>query len=589
MNLKITTSVLAAIFCCVNSIYSASATWTWTGNANTSDWTDKSNWSTTDPIATPGGDDLIVINAGANVYPVLTANTTVNDFIMNGGWMFTVDFNFTSINDITIYDGAFHSDDSRINADNLYLFDGYMNINGNRIIINDNVVIDGGLLNVFAFEAVIPDDLFLISGSLDLNSNDLTVNDEFIYDASPFTVLNAGKISVDNLIIDFAGTSTLPYNLNVLSSAVFISGILNTSSTAMLIFDNNATASGASNSTHVSGPVRRLVAGSGNTTFEFPIGNGSVFAPIGITNFAQARSQDYFTAQYDKVSAPYNHASKDTTLNHISDAEYWVLDRDATAGTPSTDVFVRLSFNENDRSGLVDVASQLRIARWDGTKWVDHGYTSATGNNTAGTFTSSARVTSFSPFTIGSSTGLNPLPVSLLNFNAVAADKQVKINWSTSSEIDNDFFTVQKSLDGKSWSVIGIVNGIENSTQFTNYSSIDRAPVNGLQFYRLIQTDINGLSTTSNIVTVNLINGDIVPATVTLFPNPANNIVNVNLSEMVSDATITVFNNMGMKVMELQNQSGKMFVLDMTKFETGIYTIEVRHESGVNFSKILKN
>ncbi len=585
MNSKITTLVVAVLMYCGNAtLFAASATWTWVGGTDV--WTDKSNWSTTDNQSTPGNNDVIIFYDGAVTYPILTADAEVNDFIMYGGWFSTNGYHFESNQDITIYDGNFNADASLITADNIFLYGGNFSMWGDKFDINNDVVIDGGLFTIISANVSIPDDLNLKSGTFNLNGYNLSVVDEYKYEGG--TLANPGTISINDLVVDFAGTLDLDVSINIAGSATFISGVINTTSTELLIFDNNASASGASDISHVNGPVRRLVGASGNTTFDFPTGNGATYAPIEISDFVQVRAQDYFTAQYFYGYAPYNHASKDNTIDHISSAEYWILDRNATTGTPTTDVNVRLSFDETTRSGIVNNATQLNVVRWDGTTWKDHGRASGTGNNTAGTVRTSARVTDFSPFTLGSTTGLNPLPVKLLSFDAKPVNQDVKVTWATASEINNDYFTVQRSTDGKSWSVIGIVNASENSGQTSDYNFTDKSPVSGVQFYRLMQTDLDGKTTLSNIVSVNM-HVSLDAATVSVYPNPVTDVVNVGLSVASSDASVVIFNNMGMKVYEISGQSGKIFTIDMSAFEKGIYTIEIHHENGVNVSKLMKN
>jgi hypothetical protein len=592
MNIKIPTLVFsAALFCC-NSLYSAAATWTWQGGTSY-DWYDKSNWITTDPASAPSNDDLVVIEDGSSTYPFLASDVTCKNFRQDGGYFFSANYAVTVIDDIVINDGHFNSDSSLITATNLIMNGGNFGAYGNKIAISDNVIIDGGFFIIFQNDAVFPDDLILRSGILDLNGFGLTVTDEFTIESGAFSIVNQGStVIINNIIFDFTGIDTLDFDINVGGSATFTSGIVKSSSSAMLIFDNNATATGAKASSHVNGPVRRTVSTGTNTTFEFPVGNGSVFAPIEISGFLSTRNQDFFTAQYFKTNAPYNLSSKDVSLNHVGGAEYWQLDRGATAGTASTSVFVKLSYDENNRSGIVDNPSEIRVTKWDGSTWKDLGRSNATGNGTAGTLTTTSRVSTFSPFTLGSTTSLNPLPVTLINFAAVAADKFNKISWSTVSEKNNDFFTVQKSLDGKSWSVIGIVDGMENSATVQNYSLKDMSPVKGVQFYRLMQTDLNGKSTYSNIVMLNILPGSVSAdgnIVMGLYPNPVINTLNLTLSAASNDASIVVFNSMGMKVMELNNLSGSTFALDMTEFEKGIYTVEIRHDNGVNISKVLKN
>ncbi len=583
MNFKHTTLAVIATLFCGNVLYSANTQWIWTGNQNTSDWTDKGNWSTTDNDNFIDIADTVVINNGATIYPQLLADASVNTFIMNGGWMFPAGNTLTVDNNIYMYGGEFNAYMSGVVADNVYMYGGGLGVSAG-FNISDDVVIDGGFFIPFSSGVVINDDLFFISGTLDMNNQDITVTDEFTIEDN--NVINDGAMIVDRMVVDLVGIDTLLQNIHVGTSVEFISGILKTSSTAMLIFDNNAVSIGASSSSYVSGPVRRLINATVNSDFTFPVGNDFVFAPIAISNFAQARTGDYFTAQYFMNRAPYNHSSMDLTLNHVSDAEYWMLDRGATAGTPTTDLKVTLFFDETNRSGNVDIASELRVTKWNGLTWKNLGGSNFSGNNTLGSLKSDSLITSFSPFTIGSNTGGNVLPVSLLDFHATALDKHVEVSWATTSEINNDFFTVQKSIDGKSWSVIGIVDGVENSDKLTNYGFTDRAPVIGIQYYRLIQTDLNGNSTFSHVASVNFNIG--LSKTVNVFPNPVVNIATITVEGTYENAVIIIFNSMGKKVMELNNQSGNRFEINTSGLEEDIFTVEIHHENGVNFTKIVK-
>jgi hypothetical protein len=584
MNTKVTTLVLTAILFCCNSLYSVSRTWTWQGGTSSS-WTTKSNWGTTDTDPSIGSDDTVVIENSANS-PFLAGNVVAGTLILNSGNIFTNGYDVTVSNDIVLNGSTFFADASLITADNFYLYSGAIGMYGNKFNISDDVVIDGGYLFIIDQNASISDDLFLISGTFDLNGYNLTVGNEYTFEGG--SMINTNTISIENFIIDFSGTNTIDYTINILTSMQFINGIIKTSATDLVIFDNNASAIGASAGSHISGPVRRLVALSGNTTFAFPIGNDNVFAPIEISDFDQMRAEDYFTAQYFEASAPYNHGSLAFNLHHISSFEYWMLDRDATSGTPNTDVKVRLTFDEVNRSGRVDIASELRIAKWDGSTWLNLGKADSTGNNTTGSLRTVARVTAFSPFTLASATSGNPLPVKLLNFHAVGMDKSVKVLWSTTSEVNNDYFTVEKSIDGMSWTAIGRVEGAENSGVLSNYAFTDMNPVAGVQYYRLLQTDLNGAGYYSHVATVNY-KGGVLPSSVAVFPNPAGNVVTLSLGETATDAAISVYNSMGVKVMELGGQSGLSFTLDMSGLERGVYTIEITQESGISYSKVLKN
>ncbi len=96
----------------------------------------------------------------------------------------------------------------------------------------------------------------------------------------------------------------------------------------------------------------------------------------------------------------------------------------------------------------------------------------------------------------------NPLPVELLSFNALSEEDQVRTVWETASEINNDFFTVERSDDLENWIKIGHVDGAGNSTETHNYSLIDYRPLTGVSYYRLKQTDFDGETSYSEVRSV---------------------------------------------------------------------------------------
>lgn len=105
--------------------------------------------------------------------------------------------------------------------------------------------------------------------------------------------------------------------------------------------------------------------------------------------------------------------------------------------------------------------------------------------------------------TVNSST--SPLPVELVSFDAQYANKQVEISWETASEINNDYFKVEKSQNAIDYTEVGIYD-IEdreaNSSTSKSYVLTDVSPYVGLSYYRLIQVDLNGVSETFDPVTV---------------------------------------------------------------------------------------
>jgi len=92
-----------------------------------------------------------------------------------------------------------------------------------------------------------------------------------------------------------------------------------------------------------------------------------------------------------------------------------------------------------------------------------------------------------------------PLPINLLNFNAHYNNRKVSTYWTTVSELENDYFTVERSRDGIFFNEIGIIQGAGNSSIELNYQFTDKTPFKGISYYRLKQTDYNGSVSYSEI------------------------------------------------------------------------------------------
>ncbi len=98
-----------------------------------------------------------------------------------------------------------------------------------------------------------------------------------------------------------------------------------------------------------------------------------------------------------------------------------------------------------------------------------------------------------------------PLPVELLDFHtAVANNREVSIFWSTATENNNDYFSIERSTDAIHWEEIEKVQGAGNSNNLINYSTSDKDPYMGQSYYRLKQTDANGDFYYSDVSTVNI-------------------------------------------------------------------------------------
>jgi|GEM_PF-1569385 len=110
------------------------------------------------------------------------------------------------------------------------------------------------------------------------------------------------------------------------------------------------------------------------------------------------------------------------------------------------------------------------------------------------------------------------LPVQLLEFSAIADNDQVIINWRTATESNNDYFTIERSGDGREFEPIGEVTGNGTTNNVSVYEYVDERPLYGTSYYRLKQTDFDDASETFRAVYVESVFEDQPKASA--YPNP---------------------------------------------------------------------
>ncbi|MES2382312.1 MAG: T9SS type A sorting domain-containing protein, partial [Bacteroidota bacterium] len=183
------------------------------------------------------------------------------------------------------------------------------------------------------------------------------------------------------------------------------------------------------------------------------------------------------------------------------------------------------------------------------------------------------------------------LPITLLNFDAQLANKKVKLNWSTAMEINNNFFTVERSENGKTFYPIANIKGAGNSTKTSQYSLID--DINTVNantiFYRLKQTDFDGRFTYSKTATIDL--GNVGNFDLSVFPNPNSGTFTIGLSNVMSETIyITIFDLLGNEhfVQEIETINGKKNI--ELSLPPGFYTLNATTIEGkVIVQKIFVN
>lgn len=187
-----------------------------------------------------------------------------------------------------------------------------------------------------------------------------------------------------------------------------------------------------------------------------------------------------------------------------------------------------------------------------------------------------------------SATNTVPLPVKLLSFNPMVVDKTVKINWITETEVNNDFFTLEKSLDLKNFEVVDVIKGSGNTNTKSTYNYVDKRPYFGTSYYRLKQNDYDGNFEYFAPVGVIVKN---VFEDVSVYPNPVtgNGFIEFTSTQETTQ-TISIYDISGRvvyeKLYEVKKGNNKL-VLETTHLTKGMYFIQLADGAdGVNIKFI---
>lgn len=174
------------------------------------------------------------------------------------------------------------------------------------------------------------------------------------------------------------------------------------------------------------------------------------------------------------------------------------------------------------------------------------------------------------------------LPIKLLNFSASCINQKSVVEWSTATEINNDYFTIEQSIDGNNWSEIGKVIGAGNSTSTLHYKLIDPTPQKGMNYYRLKQTDFNGSSNYEGKIGLHLCERTSL-SYFNISPNPSKGKINLNFkgnNSLVN--TIDIFNAIGQHV---YSTIGFKSSFDLSDNDPGFYYMRIQQNTEITSIK----
>lgn len=379
-----------------------------------------------------------------------------------------------------------------------------------------------------------------------------------------------------NLKISGGGIKSLSSGIaNITESLDLVNGVLKSSGPSYPYLKNGATSNLGNANSFIEGIMRYDMAFNGSRTLNFALGKSSDWRPA-VLNITHSSSTSYtYRAIVYNASAEALGYTLPSSVDKVSKAHYWDINRLLTSSGSKSQAdisgnpVITLYYDANDN---VQDPSNLTICKNEDsapTDWFDIGGTGATITSGSVSSTSSpSAFSSFSRFTLGNKNGgNNPLPVKIVSFSGSCGTNATILEWTTATEINNDFFTVETSKDGNVWTSVKNIKGAGNSNQLVNYSCIIPGVVATTSFYRLKQTDFDGkFEYTQPISVKNCKTG---PSTVTIYPNPSAGVVNINFNgEKETIQTIEVYNLMGSKIF---NTIGFQGQIDLSNAPAGIY------------------
>lgn len=176
------------------------------------------------------------------------------------------------------------------------------------------------------------------------------------------------------------------------------------------------------------------------------------------------------------------------------------------------------------------------------------------------------------------------LPIELTSFYAQPVNQIVQLNWTTASEFNNDYFTIERSTDGQIFDAIGTVRGAGTTSTESNYTYTDNSVKPGINYYRLRQTDFNANFEYSKVIVAEL------PITVqtNISPNPVSYTailsINTNTSGSLYMRLISINGQVLLENQVAVNEGFNAIPLQVGSFPAGIYTVQLNSDTGIRES-----
>ena len=175
------------------------------------------------------------------------------------------------------------------------------------------------------------------------------------------------------------------------------------------------------------------------------------------------------------------------------------------------------------------------------------------------------------------------LPVKLSVFSVQKAGKSAQLDWTTEQETNSSHFIVQRSADGRTWNGISSVNAAGNSSTRKEYRSYDNAPLNGINYYRLKQFDVDGKFEYSSVKSLQFS----IAYSISVAPNPAREFINISSVKNQNSVLSIQLVDVSGKILRTIQSSQSLIKINTTGIAKGLYFIKVKDENTVQTQRVI--
>lgn len=474
-------------------------------------------------------------------------------------------------------------------------------LNANATV--NNVTIDAGSLTIPSGRTL--SIAGSVAGPLNALENSTIVlcgaNDQTLSDAATFYNVTFAQTTDGKKI-------NVPNGITVETSATFTNGVV----VGPMTFDLGATVAGTvSKLCYVDGKVTK----KGNCTFAFPTGSNGVLGTFAatITNspasgvsvrfnnasasggFSQG-APEYYPRWWNVADNCYGN---DPQFDHVSNVECWKLDG-VTGNTSLNGITVVVDaddatahFHDNETSMVnanISVAAHYNC--WKnigGSTEIENGGKKIT---VSGVSLQATREVFDGTITLGSKDHETWLPIELTSFTATCDGRSSLVEWTTATERNNDYFSLERSEDAINFTEIARLAGAGNSIEPIDYSYTDYGIQGGDNYYRLVQVDYDGTRTASEIIVANCIEPEVGEPDVQAYPNPFNDELTVVLDNFGNRAaTIEVYDMLGKLIYTNKiaaPQNSYETILNLSNLPSGAYNVRVSTNDFVINKNVVK-